>query len=111
MVAVEGQILRGVAGTKGVSRRTGLERRLDQFGSGADNHPLAVNGRAVGFPNLQRSFGGKTNANLFDDPKGGVVNLLDFLRGENFEPQFRVGDGMNGSRHKGVRREEESGKE
>ena len=41
---------------------------------------FAVNGRAIGFPDLHRSLRREAHAHMLDDPQCGFVNFLDFFR-------------------------------
>jgi hypothetical protein len=74
MVAVQRQVLVGVAGAQGVGRRAVFERPLDQLGMGAHDLSLAVDSGAVRLPDLQRPAGGEAHANMFDDPQRGFTS-------------------------------------
>ena len=62
---------------------------------GAHDHALVVNTRTVGFPDFQGALRWEAHADIFNDVQGGIVDLLHFLRGQNFKLELGVGDGFD----------------
>ena len=79
MVAVQRQILLWIAGGQRVGRRALRQRLFDHVAFDAHDLLLTIHGRAVGFPDLQRTLGRKAHAHVLDDPQRGFVDFFNFF--------------------------------